>query len=282
MFETLTIDQHILEDSLLTPTEKSFKSILMRDILRKVLDLAKLNNPVVLIGEIGVGKKRMAKIIHENSNRADYPFYSFYCIDISHDDYNEAFREQLILRDDHFMLKYDVIEKASHGILFMDQFSELSEDLMVNIVRSFIKGSQQLYRFNTNAIPRLIISINMDSYNNINHLPGWQKVLQLLDPYIIMIPPLRERKQDIPLLIHAFLKQIKSTSSKFNDLSISDEALKVCSQHNWPGNIKQLHNALLQGILLSHNKTIQSRHFPFSMQWKPPYDFNENKNKTSG
>ncbi len=266
MFKDLSIDQHNFENSSLTSTEKLFGSILMRDILSKVLDVAKLNAPVILIGEIGVGKKRIAKIIHENSDRAGYPFYSFYCVDINYDDYDEAFREQLILSDDHFILKYDVLEKASHGILFMDQFSELSEDLMVNIVLSFINGSRQLYRFSINAKPRLVISINMSSYKNLTNLPGWQEILKLLNPYILMIPPLRERKQDIPLLIHSFLKHIKSKSSKCEELSISDEALKICSSYNWPGNIMQLHNALLQGVLLSHKKTIESRHFPFSMQ----------------
>src|SRR5699024_8799395 len=125
------------------------------------------------------------------------------------------------------------------------------------------------------------ISINMDSYNNIINFPRWQMILDLLNPYIIMIPPLRERKQDIPLLIHSFLRDIKSKSTKFNELSISDEALKICSSHRWPGNIRQLHNALLQGSLLSRKKTIQSHHFPFSMHWKLPYDLEKN-NPTKG
>src|SRR5699024_3571293 len=131
-------------------------------------------------------------------------------VDINQDKYREAFREQLILSDDHFILKYDVIERASRGILFMDQFSELSEDLMLNIIRSFIKGSRQLYHFSIKAKPRLIISINMDSYNSIIKLPGWQVILELLKPNIIMIPPLRERKEDIPLLIHSFLGELRS------------------------------------------------------------------------
>ncbi|HLR76693.1 MAG TPA: sigma 54-interacting transcriptional regulator [Balneolaceae bacterium] len=276
MFKALPIDPHRLENSSLTPTEKSFESILMRDILSKVLDIAKLNAPVVIIGEMGVGKKRVAQIIHENSRRAAYPFYPFYCLDLNRDDYDKAFREQLMLSDDHFVLKYDVIEKAYHGILFLEQFSELSEDLMINIVQSFIKGCEQLYRFNAEAKPRLVISINMGSYNDLIHSSEWQKILNLLNPYTIMIPPLRERKRDIPLLINSFLKHVKSKSSKFSELSISEEALEVCASHRWPGNIKQLHNALLQGILLSHKKTIESQHFPFSMQWKTPYGFNQN------
>lgn len=276
MLRVQKIDQKTFENSSLTHTEKSFKSILMRDILSKVLDIAKANTPVVIIGEIGVGKKRIANIIHENSDRAAFPFYTFYCVDINDEEYKEAFREQLILSEGHFVLKYDVIEKASNGILFMDQFSELSEDLMLNIVRSFIKGSRQLYQYNTDAKPRLILSLNMESYTNIINLPGWQKVLELLDPYTIMIPPLRERKQDIPLLIHSFLDEIRSKSSKFKDLSISDDALDICSSHSWPGNIRQLHNALLQGAVLSHKKTIESHHFPFSMHWKLPYDFDDN------
>lgn len=279
MFTALSIGKNPLEDSSLSHAEKSCKSILMRDIFSKILDLAKLNTPVVLIGEIGVEKKRIAKIIHENSNRAAFPFYTFYCVDLNDDEYKEAFREKLLLSEDHFILKYDVIEKACNGILYLDQFSELSDEFMLNMVRSFTKGSQQLYHHNKKAKPRLIISVNMESYANIINSPHWQTILQLLDPYTIMIPPLRERREDIPLLIHSFLKQIKSKSNKFKELSISDDALNTCSSYSWPGNIRQLQNALLQGAVLSHKKTIQSHHFPFSMYWKLPYDFG-GKNST--
>jgi len=117
MIKALTANYPSLENSLLSCTEKSLKSILMRDILGKILELAKLDAPVLIIGEVGVGKKRIAQIMHENSKRASYTFHPFYCVDLKKEEYQKAFREQLVLDEDHLMLKYDLIEKTSNGTL---------------------------------------------------------------------------------------------------------------------------------------------------------------------
>ena len=274
MISRFSYNTDSIHDSFLSHTEKSYESDLMRNILGKVLNLAKLDSPVILIGEMGAGKKRVAQIIHENSSRAPYPFYSFYCLDLTNDEYEEAFREQLHLSENHFVLKYNVIEKASRGILFMDQFSELPPDIMLNIIQSFKKGSEQLFRYSKTAKPRLILSVNMESYAKLIDMPNWQTILHILDPYTIMVPPLRERKEDIPLLIYSIIEGIKS--KKYSDLSISDAALEACTSYSWPGNIRQLNNVLLQGAVLSHGKKIESHHFPFSMSWNLPYEFEGN------
>jgi DNA-binding NtrC family response regulator len=149
-------------ESVLSHAEKSSKSVLMRNILSKVLESAKLDMPVIFIGEIGTGKKRMARIVHKSSSRAPYPFYTFYCLNITNEEYEKAFREQLHLSDDHFVLKYNVIEKATRGILYLDQFADLPADLMLNLICTFEKGSEQLYRYSKAAKPRLILSVNME------------------------------------------------------------------------------------------------------------------------
>lgn len=267
----------IFQDATLSHTEKSFKSVLMQNILSKVLRLSKLDTPVILIGEVGTGKKRLAQIIHQNSFRASHPFYPFCCLDLTVEEYENAFREQLHLNDGRFVLKYDVIEKASKGILYLDQFSELPNELMLNVIQSFENGSEQLFRYSQAAEPRLMISMNMDSYATFADSPKWHNILNMLDPQLIMVPPLRERKEDIPLLVNSFIKCLKNKSEKYHELSISDGALQTCSTHSWPGNIRQLNNALLQGAVLSHWKTIENHHLPFSMNWELPYKAEANK-----
>ncbi len=260
------------DNSLPDDLEKYTKSILMQDILHKVLRLAKLDSSVVLVGEMGAGKKRLAKIIHENSARALGPFYSFYCVDIGENEYKEAFWGQLQLEDNCVTLKYDALEKASGGTLFLDQFSELSLNYMSNIIDSYLKGCRQLFRLDKTAKPRLIISLNQEYYHQILNTPIWEKLLNQLDPFVIMLPPLRERKEDIPLLINHFLKEIKETNADYNNLNISASALYDCFNYSWPGNVRQLKNAILQGAILSYGQTIESRHLPFSMSWKLPYE----------
>lgn len=266
-----------LQKSLLRDPEKSSQSILMRDFFHKILSLAKLESNVILIGEIGSGKKRLAHIIHENSNRVEGPFYSFYCVDVNEDEYKDAFWGHLKFEDDHLTLRYDALEKAYGGTLYLDQFSELSPLYMLKIIDSFRKGTRNLFRHNKTAIPRLIISFNQESYQTILKTPIWDALLEQINPMVMMLPPLRERREDIPVLVEYFLNEIKQKNSDWNELSISAQALCDCFNYSWPGNIRQLKNALLQGAILSYGKTIESRHLPFSMTWRLPYETDDDK-----
>ncbi len=266
-----------INDMILDDIEKHSKSALMQDIFFKILRLSKLESHIILVGEIGSGKKRLAQIIHENSNRADGPFQSFYCVDITENDYKDAFWGQLKFGKTNIELRYDILEKAFNGIIYLDQFSELPYPYMRDILDSYLKGCTQLFRYNKTVQPRLIISLNQESYHKILGTSIWQKMLDELDPVLIMLPPLRERKEDIPVLIDHFINEIKKRSQDFKDLKISSKALFECSNYNWPGNIRQLKNAILQGAVLSYGQTIEREHLPFSMSWKLPYEFGEKK-----
>lgn len=269
-----TIDLH---DALLKDFEKDSKSALMQDIYYKILRLAKLDSNVIIVGEIGAGKKRLAHIIHENSSRANQPFYSFYCVDVDESAYKDAFWGHLSFGVNSVVLRYDALEKSSNGVLYLDQFSELTPHFMANILESYLKGCAQLFRYNQSAKPRLIISLNQESYHNILNTSIWEKLLDKLDPVVIMVPPLRERREDIPILIGHFLNEIRQNSSEYKDLNISSQALCDCFNYHWPGNVRQLKNAIMQGAILSYGQTIESEHLPFSMSWKLPYRVDEKK-----
>jgi DNA-binding NtrC family response regulator len=119
--------------------------------------------------------------------------------------------------------------------------------------------------------PRLILSICQDAFEDLAKTDVWDQLLELLNPISIMLPPLRERKEDIPALIKTFLAEAKTTELAWHNLSIAPEAVNKCMIYSWPGNVRQLKNAILQGSVLSHGKTIESHHLPFSMNWKLPY-----------
>lgn len=250
----------------------SSQSLLMQDIFHKILSLAQMDSNVILVGEIGLGKKHLSQIIHENSNRSNGPFYSFYCIDINEKEYKDAFWGHLQFEENQIKLKYEALEEAEGGTLYLDQYSELSFVQMLNLLNSYLKGCNQLFRYDKKSKPRLIISMNQESYGGILHQPIWDKLLNHLDPVVIMLPPLRERKEDIPVLIDHFLEEIKENYSQFVDLEISTHALCKCINYNWPGNIRQLKNAILQGAILSYGQTIKAKHLPFSMSWELPYE----------
>src|SRR5690625_4605696 len=264
----MEITKPLLKKPSLNEIEKSSKSLLMKDIFYKILRLAKLDSNVILVGEIGSGKRRLAEVIHNNSTRAKGPFHTFYCLDIDEDEYKDAFWGHLQFEGKHLSLKYNLLEKTVDGTLYLDQFSELSPALMLDMLASFHKGCNQLFRHNQQAKPRLVLSLNQEFYREILHLPVWEEMLNELNPVVMMLPPLRERKEDIPVLIRHFLKEIKDNYSDYENLTISAQALVECFNYNWPGNLLQLKNAILQGAILSHGQTIELKHLPFSMHWK--------------
>ncbi len=246
-------------------------SPLMKDIYQKAISIAHLDNHVVLIGETGVGKKSLAHAIHRNSSRATGPFHSFYCVNANEDEVKEAFWEHVHVENEHLLLKYNVLEKAGHGILYLNNFSELSNDFKLSIIDSYMHGCHQLFRYNMAASPRLIISISQDSFQHIMNTEAWNKMLLLLDPVSIMLPPLRERPEDIAAFIARFIEEARSSEPVWDRLGITDDARRACLAYRWPGNIRQLKNAIFQGALLSHGGQIQFQHLPFSMKWQLSY-----------
>lgn len=243
----------------------------MEDIFSKVKSVSALDNHLVLIGEIGAGKKRLARIIHSHSRRSESPFYSFYCVDINEAKFKEAFWEHIYFEGEHIQLRYDVLEKASGGSLYLDQFSELSPQFMINLLKSYTRGVEHLFRYNPDSSPRVILSISQMAFRNLARTEVWASLLESLNLVCIMLPPLRERKEDIPDLVEGFLAEARSSDPKWKDLKIDPVAIEECMMYEWPGNIRQLKNAILHGAILSHGKVIEGCHLPFSMKWKLPY-----------
>lgn len=262
---------------LLNNFKEASQSVLMQDFYEKILHLAKNEKDIVIIGEIGSGKKRVAKIIHANSNRANKPFYSFYCMDVDENEYRDAFWEKLRFERNHIRLEYEVVEKVDGGVLYLDKFSSLPRSIMIDIIESYVDSCNQLYKHIKSERPRLIVSLNQESFHQILDSPVWDTLLEKLDPIAIMVPPLRERKEDIPVFIELFLDQIRRVTKNSESLSISDQALEECLNYSWPGNIRQLKNAMYHAAILSQGKKIESEHLPFSMKWTLPYEIEDQK-----
>ncbi len=254
-------------------TDSSFKtsSPLMRDIYEKVKSVSRLEKHLILIGEIGVGKKNLAQAIHRNSSRSDGPFLSFYCMSTNEDEVKEAFWETVSVENGHLQLKFEVLEDARNGTLYLNKFSELTSEFMMNIIDSYLHGCHQLFRYSISSSPRLIISISQDSFQQLVKTDTWEKMIVALNAVSIILPPLRERPEDIHSFVEIFLSEVREANPTWNHLKMTTEALQECISFNWPGNVRQLKNAIMQGALLSRGNTIECRHLPFSMNWQFPY-----------
>lgn len=248
-----------------------FGGLLMNDIYQKVLLLAKTEFPVIFEGETGSGKHCLARVLHDNSNRSAGPLHFFYCPGIDESTWKDAFRENVSVCDDKIVIQFKAIEKAAGGTLVLYRFCELAEDEQSRILMLFLEGIRYVFRYANQMAPRLVLAMQPPAFQKMCKTAVWKNTMKSLLPVVVTVPPLRQYKQDIPLLIDFFLREIHQDSARGAKLGISETALRACCDYNWPGNIRQLKNALIQGATLSGGNTIELIHLPFSISWKLPY-----------
>jgi DNA-binding NtrC family response regulator len=225
---------------------------------------AKASIPVLIEGESGVGKEVFARAIHDDSDRANKPFVAVNCgaipenlvesILFGHE--KGAFTGATEKRDGKFL-------EAHGGTLFLDEVGELPLDVQVKLLRALQEkeidpvGAKQSLQVDI----RVISATNRNLIDRIGEGAFREDLFYRLNVYPILLPPLRERKSDIPALIDYFLSQI----AHMEDLphrSISAAALASVSTYDWPGNIRQLQNALFRAVILSETEILKPEDFP--------------------
>ncbi len=247
------------------------KSSLMKDIYSKLINVAKTNSNVILIGEQGVGKSFAARLIYKESMHTDGPFYEFFCPAIRKIRFQEAFHGRLKIDSSQIKIKHPAIEKAKGGILFLNNFSDLPLEDQIHITE-VISGTQKnqasLAVSDKKQKIRVIISIERKAFQRISNQKFWRYIMKHLNPISIWLPPLRLHREDIPPLIELFLSRYKQKKENRNKVKITLRALYKCISFNWPGNIQQLENAIKNAFFHSDSKFIKAEHLPFSLNWE--------------
>jgi len=220
--------------------------------------------PVLIEGESGVGKEVFARAIHSAGDRADKPFVAVNCGAIP-----ENLVESILFGHEKGAFtgatekRQGKFQEADGGTLFLDEVGELPLDIQVKLLRALQEkeidpvGGKQSIQVDI----RIISATNRNLGDLVSGGSFREDLFYRLNVYPILLPPLRDRKGDIPALADFFLAQI----SHIEDLplrSISGPALAACSAYNWPGNIRQLQNALFRAVILSEKETLQPQDFP--------------------
>lgn len=208
---------------------------------------------VLLLGETGVGKEMFARWLHENSPRAQKPFIAINCGAIPH----ELIESELFgVRKGAFTGAQESrpgrFERADGGTLFLDEVGDLSPAAQVKLLRVLQTGEiERLGDDQTRKVNvRLVAATNVNLERAIADGRFRADLYYRLATYPVTIPPLRERKSDIPLLAAALIEKYRDSYEK-KSLGLSERAVQALMAHPWPGNVRELENLIERGVLLA-------------------------------
>jgi two-component system NtrC family response regulator len=253
----------LIQGTELTP-EFFGKSKKIQRILNSVEKLAGSTDTTILLeGESGTGKEEFAKYIHQNSSRKSFPFIQINCAAIPKElAESELFgHEKGAFTGAAPKTKLGKFELAEGGTILLDEIADLSPDLQVKLLR--VLQEKRFYRIGgekeVTVNVRVLAATNKNLEDEVQKGNFREDLFYRLNVAKIVIPPLRERKEDIPFLSYTFLKEF---SQKFNKQinGISSEALSVLESYKWKGNIRELRNVMERVVLLNEENEVKEHH----------------------
>jgi len=236
----------------------------MLRVLDTAKDVAPTDCNILITGESGTGKELVARYVHFYSKRSEGPFIAVNCGAFSEDLLaNELFGHEKGAFTGATFLKKGLIEVASNGTLFLDEITEMSPSMQVKLLRVVQEreyqrvGGTEPVKVNV----RFIAATNRNIQEVIESGEFRQDLYYRLNVVTLHLPPLSERKGDIPLLCYHFLKKYSSIMGK-EVTDISEDMLGVLNSYNFPGNVRELENIIERGIALSKGDTLETIHLP--------------------
>jgi len=243
--------------------EISYNAV-MKEIILTVKKVAASDIGILIIGENGTGKEWLARAIHNLSQRANAPFYPVDCATLPPEELErELFGFEQLSRDG-VTIHRGAFEEANNGTLLLNEINSLSASIQTKVTRAIEyktihrMGNDQSIQINA----RIIATLNQHSEQQLREDFLQKNMFYRISPIIIELPPLRNRREDIPLLIEKFLTELQKNEKQKNILGISPEAIHLCIKYNWPGNIRHLKNAIEYAIVMCSGQWIQPDDLP--------------------
>ena len=241
----------------------SFQDILsknakMQEIFQLIRDVSSLRSTVLIQGDSGTGKELIARAIHNSGDRASKPFIGVSCAALAETLLeSELFGHERGAFTGATVQKKGKFELADQGTLFLDEIGDIAPKLQRDLLRvlqekSFYRvgGSEEI------AVDvRVIAATNVDLEKAVSEGRFREDLYYRLNVITIRIPPLRERPEDIPLLVHHFMEDISHELGK-EVQEITDDTMKLLMDHSWPGNVRELRNAIERGIVTCRTRVL--------------------------
>jgi DNA-binding NtrC family response regulator len=243
----------------------------MMTVYKQIAHAASAEAPVLIIGESGTGKELVARAVHQHGNRSAKPFVPINC---------GALTETLLESELFGHIKGSftgaiadakgVFQTAHTGTVFLDEVGEMSPALQVKLLRVLQEGEVRSVGSSRPAKVdvRIVAATNVDVERAVVDGKFRQDLFYRLGVVIINLPPLRERRDDIPLLIERFLKGACAKAGKQVDLT--PEAIEALTAHQWPGNVRELENLIERLVVFSRGSRIDVGDLPQTVTPRPP------------
>jgi DNA-binding NtrC family response regulator len=241
------------------------RSASMQTVFALIPEVAASDAAVLLIGETGTGKELVAKAIHAKSRRAHYPFVPINCGAMPESLLeSELFGHQKGAFTGAQQARKGFLEVAEGGTLFLDEVGEISAKMQVDLLRVLQdKKVMRLGSRQTLTVDfRLISATSRDLSHQIAEGAFREDFFYRINVIQIDIPPLRHRKEDIPLLVEHFLEKLGHETTRKVD-RISPAALESLAAYDWPGNVRELENAVERAVVLAKARTLGRADFAF-------------------
>ncbi len=235
------------------------KSAALRQVLQQIEIVAPTDSTVLLHGETGTGKELIARAIHSLSTRKTRTFVRLNCAAIpSGLVESELFGHEKGAFTGALMQKKGRFEIADHGTLFLDEIGDIPLDLQPKLLRALQEREfERLGSSRTISVDvRLIAATHRDLHSMIRENQFREDLFYRLNVFPIEIPPLRSRREDIPLLVHYFVSQL-SRRMRRNIRSIPKPAMEALVRAPWPGNVRELENFIERAVILSPGEELK-------------------------
>jgi DNA-binding NtrC family response regulator len=251
----------------------------MYDIFQLIRDIASLRSTVLIQGESGTGKELVARAIHYSGDRAKKPFISVSCAALAETLLeSELFGYEKGAFTGANSQKKGKFELADGGTIFLDEIGDISPKLQMDLLRVIqekmfyrVGGSQEL-----KVDVRIIAATNKDLLKEVNTGEFREELFYRLNVINIQLPPLRERREDIPLLVRHFIEQLAHELEK-NINDITENAMRLLIEYNWPGNVRELENTIERALITCKTNVLSEDDFTFlsttrdkSERWSVP------------
>jgi DNA-binding NtrC family response regulator len=247
----------------------------VRELMRMVARVAETDSTVLIRGESGAGKELVARAVHRQSRRARQPFVVVDCASL-HENLlqSELFGHEKGAYTGAIRLKHGLFEVADRGTIFLDEIAEITPPLQVKLLRVLETGTFRRVggTVDIKVDVRVIAATNRSLETMMKEGAFREDLYYRLNVFSIHIPPLRERREDIPPLVEHFIRNSSIVPKR--TVRVAPEGMDVLVRYLWPGNVRELENVIERALILCDGGVIEPEHLPMGVRLTPAFGDN--------